>query len=64
MATPAEYTIGTNAALQKAIADVQALVPAFAQGYVTVAKISPVVADIVVAALDAVDASRTAKKGA
>ena len=59
MATQAEYTIGTNAAIAKAIEDVQALVPTFAQSMVTATKIAPVVADIVKVALDAVDASRS-----
>jgi len=58
MGTPAEYTIGTNAALPKAIEDVQALVPDFAKGMVTATKIAPVVADIIKAGLDAVDAAR------
>jgi len=69
MATKDEYTIGTNAALPKALADIQALIPEgfmgeIAKKYVTFATLSPVVADIVVAALDAVDASRAAEKGA
>ena len=63
MATKAEYTIGTNAALPTAIKDIQGLVPSFApqaivEEYINYQKLAPIVADIVVAALDAVDASR------
>ena len=58
MATKAEYTLGTNAALPKAIADVRALVPSFVQDRVTADALGPVVADVVKAALDAVDAAR------
>jgi hypothetical protein len=58
MATPAEYTLGTNAALPKAVDDVQAMVPDFARGMVTAQKLAPVVADIVKIALDKVDAAR------
>ena len=62
MATQAEYTIGTNAALPKAVADVKALVPDFAQDMVTNQALAPVVADIVKIALDTVDANRAKEK--
>jgi hypothetical protein len=62
MATQAEYTIGTNAAIPQALNDVWALIPGYAQGvakqYVTYQTFAPIVADIVKTALDAVDANR------
>jgi hypothetical protein len=58
MATPAEVTIGINAAMPVAMADVDQLVPAAFQGMVPMADVQKIVADIVMVSLAAVDASR------
>ena len=58
MATQAEYTIGTNAAMPIAQADIDQEVPSFFRGDITVEVVQKFVADIVLAALNAVDAAR------
>jgi hypothetical protein len=60
MATPAEVTIGINAAMPVAMADVDQLVPAAFQGMVPMADVQKIVSDIVMVSLAAVDASRAA----
>ena len=58
MATPAEVTIGINAALPVAMADVDQLVPPAFHNMVPMADVQKIVSDIVMVALAAVDASR------
>jgi len=58
MATPAEYTIGTNAAMPVAQKYIAQLVPVEFQGMIPLGDVQEMVAQIVVAALNAVDASR------
>ena len=58
MATPADYTIGTNAAMPIAEADINQLVPAFFRSDIPLTEVQTIVSQIVVAALNAVDASR------
>ena len=58
MATPAEITIGINAAMPVAMADVDQLVPPAFQGMVPPADVQKIVSDIVMVSLAAVDASR------
>lgn len=63
MASPHDYTIGVNAAMRVANADIQKDVPFFFRGAITQAEVQQVVTDVVVAALDAVDESRGIPKG-
>ena len=58
MATPAEYTIGTNAAIPVAQTYIDQLVPSEFRGMIPVSDVQEMVAKIVVAALNAVDANR------
>jgi hypothetical protein len=58
IATPAEYTIGTNAAMPVAQNYISQLVPSEFRGMIPVRDVQQMVAQIVVAAINAVDASR------
>ncbi len=62
MATKAEYTIGTNAAMSIAQADIDQAVPSFFRGDIPQSDVQKLVADIVKAGLDAVDAARAKKQ--
>ena len=59
MATPAEYTIGTNAAMPSAQADIDRMAGPWAS-QIPLADVQQLVADVVVASLNAVDAYRAA----
>lgn len=59
IATAGEYTIGTNAAMPVAQKFIAQLVPSEFQGMIPLSDVQEMVAQIVVAALDAVDVSRT-----
>ena len=58
MATQAEYTLGTNAAMPIAQADIDKAVPVFFRGDIPLTAVQVLVADIVKTALDTVDAAR------
>jgi hypothetical protein len=58
MATPAEFSIGTNAAMPVAQKFIAQLVPSEFQGMIPLSDVQEMVAQIVVAAVNAVDASR------
>lgn len=62
MATQAEYTIGTNAAMPIAQADIDQAVPSFFRGDIPLSDVQKLVADIVKAALDAVDDAHAKQK--
>lgn len=59
MATPAEYTIGTNAAMAVAQADINQLVPSFFRSDIPLSDVQKFVADVIKAGIDAIDASRS-----
>ena len=58
MATPAEFSIGTNAAMPVAQKYIAQLVPSEFQGMIPLSDVQEMVAQIVVEAVNAVDASR------
>jgi hypothetical protein len=60
VATKAEYSIGTNAAVPVAMKDIDSAVPSIFRSEITITEVQSLVADIVVAALNAVDAYRAA----
>lgn len=66
MATKQEYTIGTNAAMPVALKEandtIAQRVPSIFRINITFEELAPMVADIVVAALDAVDDFRAAQR--
>jgi hypothetical protein len=58
MATPAEYTVGANAAMPVAVKYIDQLVPSEFRGMIPQSDIQQMVNEIVVAGIDAIDASR------
>jgi hypothetical protein len=58
MATQADYTCGTNAGMPVAQKYIAQLVPSEFQGMIPLSDVQEMVAQIVVAAVNAVDASR------
>ena len=58
MADEQEYAIGTDAAMRIAQADIDQAVPSFFRSEIPIADVQKLVADIVKAGLDAVDAFR------
>lgn len=59
-ATPADFTVGTNAAMPIAQKYIAQIVPSEFQGVIPLSDVQEMVAEIVVAAVNAVDANRAA----